>query len=924
MKKSFLKSIFIVTTLVAFLTGCGSSPPPSTTVQNGLVSAAITDLATDSFQQVWIDISKITATNTADGTVQDLTTSAPGAFDLLSLRDITNQFPVATIPEGTYADIKIHITDNTAIEILSNNDKRISRPFLTPTNNYFEVENTTFTVSATTPTAIVIDLDVDSWEEFLSSTLALDPKKLIITKTLEPKPTKVEIVGTYKSLPDRLVTSVETFTLDIPAEFSSMVLIKNTEYEIEGILADGIILVSEIESHSDEKYEADEVKVRGKITEIYYDEVLASVIAFDILPSKASKIFTNKTVKVLLNRSSETEFSKGTINDLFAGDKVKVKGLITLDNEIDAFKVSIKGAPHSSKSNESSYLKFNSPIQCSGSPLTCQLEEILDQPPLTLIISDHTEIDTSTLQCLSSGNYIDAEISGIFYDTTSLPTTFNVREIESDQRCYKDKTLVKALITNYNPTTSCIANTTSSFADVIQGFTGKFHIVAIAPIDATAVTGYGDYLSLMYDDITIKISDDDNILKVKADDATNLTSVLDFLGLVDADMGKAGIMPFNNQASVYADVRQAVKDPTIVPVATITILPKNGFFELVSTTAGSSKVLAVSDKDYHYKPIVCTLDITNDSSNITIVTTEKTKWYGNTGLLADGIELKAVYHNDGTSNIVDSIKVKTLGIELDDSIADLRQKLSGIEDDEDKLDDSIYKHKEDEDEDDYRDDEKDEDDEDDARKDALTDLNHPILLELVMDDKGEDIIKHLISVDFKDDAGNLLTWEDEVVQYHINTFVRELSSKLSYFKAPVLPSDELSILLTAVSSGELAFNYFMENAIQLRDLYTILAIDDELVVYYDPTTLTPIGQSIVIDFLVNDRLPEKFEIEEIEIEAGPGSVKITGSHTQLRLVYTPPSSINFEDYSFTEIEYEIESGDDDSEATITIYHRLQE
>jgi hypothetical protein len=924
MKKSFLKSIFIVTTLVAFLTGCGGSPTPSNpTVQNGLVSTAITDLATDSFQQVWIDISKITATNTADGIVQDLTTSAPGAFDLLSLRDITNQFPVASIPEGTYADIKIHITDNTTIEILSNNDKRISRPFLTPTNNYFEVENTTFTVSATTPTAIVIDLDVDSWEEFLSSTLALDPKKLIVTKTLEVKPTKIEVVGIYHESPDRLVTTVETFTLDIPEEFSSMILIRNTEYEVEGILTGDKILVSEIESHSGDTQEAEEIKLRGKITEIYYDESLTNILSFDLLPTKASKIFANKTVKVLLNHSTETVFSKGTISDLYAGDKVKVKGLLTLDNEIDALKISIKGAPHSSKTEESTYLKFYGSIKCEGTPLTCQLEPILNEEELTLVISDYTEIDTSTRQCLSSGNYIDAEISGIFSDSTTDSTVFSVREIESEQRCYDDKTLVKGVIANYNPTTSCVANTTSTFTDVIQGFTGKFHIIAIAKPDATTTTGYADYSSLMYDDITIKISDDDNILKVKTDDSDNLIPVLDFLGLVEADLGQAGIMPFNNQANVYVDVRKAVKDSTIAAVATITILPKNGFFELISTVAGSPKVLAVSDKDYHYKPIICTLDITNDTSNITIVTTVKTKWYGNTGLLADGVELKAVYHNDGTNNIVDSIKVKTQELELDDSIADLRKKLSGIEDDEDKLDDSIYKHKDDEDEDDYRDNEKDEDDKDDERRDALTELNHAVLLELVMDDKGEDIIKHLISTNFKDENGNLLTWEDEAAQYHMNIFVRELSSKMSYFKIPASPSTQLSELLTAVSAGELAFNYFMENAIALSDLYTIMAIDDELMVYYDPTTFEPIKSTITIDFLANDKLPAKFELEDVEIEDGPGSVKVTGVRDQLRLVYIPPSRINIELTSFTEIEYEIESGDDDSEAIITIYHKLQ-
>ena len=774
-------------------------------------TVGITDLPSDNFQQVWITIDNITITNT---TTNDkiVIASNVGSINLLSLIDISTIFPPVVLPVGTYTDITIHLMDGTGIDLLTNNDKSRTIPFTSTINNSLVVNNETFIAEIGVPIEFVIDFDVSLWEDKLALGTTLNTLDLVVKKNLEEKTMEVEFTGQIITTPSlQLHTGSRIFNLELPIELLNFAFVAEDHYEIDGTFKNGntTIMVSDI-SAIKEKITTDaglqKIKIKGKVSDVEHDLTTNNLISFTILPKKSSVHLAASTIDVVLNSSVSTIFSRGSINDIAIGTKIKIEGQIDLTGRIDAFEISIKGAPDLDIEGDLNYFTTYESIAYIDGQYTIEDQ----QSPyfgITLTVNEFTDIKKSTERCLEDGNAVNVTLTGVI---NASHTEINVREIESEQKCYKDKIFIKGTIVNYDPATSCTANTTATFTDLMQEFTGKFHLFAIAYSDTLSLTGYGDYTSLMSEDITVKISDDDNILKVKANNSSSFNAVLDFLGLIEDDLGTAGIMPFNDKANVYADVREAVKNPSLAPVATLTIIPKNGFFEITSSITSTPKVLAVTDKEYHYKPVVCNLQIDLAPDILNVITSEKTKWYGNTGLLGNGIELMAVYHSAGTDNIVDSVKFITDNIDDNDTIDELREKLSGIEDDEDMLDDSNYRHEDDEDEDDYRDDELLEDEDDEDRYNALPVITYDILYDKILDKSDDilDLISILNDLQLTVDLNAAYTiLDNNTVREELLEVIENVEKNKEYYLLPDVISIELQSLFNALYTPESLFDY---------------------------------------------------------------------------------------------------------------------
>ena len=734
----------------------------------GSFSSGITDLATDSFQQVWVDIEKITAISVTTGIHHLLTTTPPGAFDLLSLRDISSVFDTIILPVDTYIDIEIHLRDNSAIEMLTNNDLMQTRDFINPAGNRLLLPNEAIIIDDTQPNSFIIDLDVDAWEQILSANTPIDPLLLSIKKSTTVKPIEVEITGTLILSPLSIQAPHQLYSLTIPVELSNITLIEGSSYEVEGVLVGTDILVSEVESTIESDFTMEEVKVKGVINDIEID-LLGSITAIEIIPTKSSKMFDTRTVRVLLNSTTTTEFSRGTINDLAIGSKVKVRGQLTLDNYVDAFKVAISGAPHGT-SSDAAYFKEEVLISCNSSTELCAFDPTsIFSTTHTLSISNHTKIDSSTKRCLASGEFINAKVTGVISSSNEI----TVREIEAEQRCDEDRSLLSGLLQNYSAA-SCVANdVVTSFDDTIQGINGKIKIIAYSIADP--LNGITTFVPVIDSDIKIKIDDDTGIIKIKTDDADALNLTLDFLGLMTSDIGAAGVITFNDTVNIYSDISAAVANPTLLPIETLTLLPKNGFIEI--TNSMGSKVLARSkSKEHHYKPVSCTLEVLGASgTTTTIYTNEKTKWYGDTGLLATDSELQAVHHTDTSGDIiVNSISFTTEEVLSTDDIITIRQKISGLDNDEDELP-PAFKYRDDESEDDDRDEYLEREDEKDYRESNLDDLTVDELFSIISDDI-EDILE-ILATSTNLDSITILT---PGVQEELDEVIRHINKELEY------------------------------------------------------------------------------------------------------------------------------------------------
>lgn len=639
-----LKALYvlpIITTL--FLSGCGGDP--SVEEGSGSSSTDITDAASDKFSQVWVDIAKITAVHKETGNVEDLTIGTEqGAFDLLSLRDVSERLATVKLPEGEYSDIKVTLTPNSKIVVFDlqgeKKEVELASQVLPMTSD--------FTIVKDGSTTLAIDFDVDQWETHLS---AYDPQtssklpvaSLPIVKSIGDKGVLIKQSGV-------LTKEGTDLFLDLPAQDFKYKLSfgNNTEtsgftvgntYEIEGLLTDGELAVDEIESQVEEEEEqakviSEKIKIYGIIDFVNTDDN-DNVTSAQVKIKKSSKMLDTMSVNVILDGLEPVKYVNTTIGSaaLEAGSRVKILGelLSTSMEDITAYTVIVKNGDIKPKVVRKRFSSIEM-VKCVTADNACEIHSSSTNFGKLLVIDpSRLEASGSTKRCFDTGEFIGTEVKGRLSVDES---TIYVKALKSEQRCEEETTFVKGYLTNYT-TTSCASLDND---DAVVELTGKMEVVSFTD---TA----GNTSLLKEDEILFKIRRSNGALRIKSDTTqANKAAVYDFLSLSE-DVKTPGMMAVGGDVYVYSDVSNI--GPSSIADAVLTTVSVGGYIE-VTNAMGEVVVLRPLNKSHHKKAVECTFELTDENgvATKTITTNGQTKWLGKRYRFEDARKIKAVVSPD--------------------------------------------------------------------------------------------------------------------------------------------------------------------------------------------------------------------------------------------------------------------------------------
>lgn len=663
------KSLFLLPTTLFFLTACGSDPaapvsPPPAVSESGTTNTDITDAASDSFSQVWVDISKITATHQTTGKIEDLTyTSSQGSFNLLSLRDLSERLATKVLPEGEYSNIRVELTPGSDVVVfdLQGNKKDVSL------SSNILVMDSTFTVIKDTSTTLLIDFDVDQWEVALKQQVEgvkMDVAKLPLKKSIEIKSVKVKASGVLEKINSE-------YFLDLPTEKTKhrLVFDSNTDmtdfdlnigkvYEVEGLLTNAKLAVDEMELQTDNEIEdtkviAKKIKIYGIVEFVNTDDdgVITSV---QVRVDRTSKMLNTMSVNVILNGSEDVKYVNAIDStSLEAGVKVKVKGelLSASLEDITAYTIIIKSGeikPIEVREKFKSVEKIKcASIDVDAATVSCEIHKLsknyytpstTDATTVTtaLVIDlDRLEINGSTKNCFETGRFIDVKVEGrLSVDKTKV----FVKELESEQRCVEKTSLISGFLANYNDATCSSLNND----DAIVRLTGKMSVVSYTNTDAITTL-------LAEEEVVLKIRSSNGSLKIKAESRESKEAVYNFLSLPESSDNPA-IVSVGNTVYVYSSLEKIGG----IPSSELTITSIGGYVK-IDNVIGESVIVKPLDEDEHRKAVSCDFQLVDeDDTNIgTIKTNEKTRWLGKSYKFENSREVNAVID---VNSVAQSIK----------------------------------------------------------------------------------------------------------------------------------------------------------------------------------------------------------------------------------------------------------------------------
>ena len=690
-----LKTLYVLPLAATlFLTGCGGDPSggdpsvgdpsggdPIDIAGSGTGSTEITDAASDKFSQVWVDIEKITAVHKDTGAVTELTEGATqGSFDLLSLRDVSERLATVKLTEGEYTDVKITLTPGSKITVF---DLQGEKKEVELASQVLPMTGSDFTIVKDGSTTLAIDFDVDQWETPL---LTFDPtvnEKLPVDSLPVIKSPVVKSVIVKQT--GVLEKEGADFFLKLPAQDFKYKLVfdENTDttefanasgsvFGVEGLLTNGELAVDEIESQTETEKEeqkiiSEKIKIYGIVEFVTRDETTNEVTSAQVKVKRSSKILDSMSVNIILDAAKDGLSPVKYVNSqtgadaLEAGTKVKVMGelLSTSMDDITAYTVVVKNGEIKPKVIREKF-KSVEMVKCNSDMTTCSIMPGSSTNATKTISIDSNRLETNlaTKKCFIDhpGEFIEVELEGRLSTDINKSTIF-VKELESEQRCEDETTLVKGYISNYTDST-CSALDNDNAAVILAG---KMAVVSFT-------NSTGDTVLFDEEDILFKISGHNGALKIKSDTSDeNKTAVYSFLSLPE-DAKKAGLVSVDNKVYVYADVNNIGVNHD----AELTAKTVGGYVE-ITNAMGEAVVLRPYNQKDHRKSVACNFDLEDDSSNpvASFTTDANTRWIGKNYRFEDGREVKAVV--DSSTSVAKSIRLKKLkpGLNEKETLKDL-------------------------------------------------------------------------------------------------------------------------------------------------------------------------------------------------------------------------------------------------------------
>jgi surface protein len=619
------------------------------TSETGTVVTSFIDAPSDDYQQIWIDVDRVSADYTLanDKGETDITQRNIGSIDLLDLRGVAQMFNSMDLKEGFYSNLTVHLkpvieTGKAQIKLL-NNDETISYKSLM-SNKIILGGN--FEVIIGQRTDIVLDFEVDKWDFLSQPEQDIDPTKLKPAKKdkefIKDHVKRISLAG---SLEDTLGDNSYTFMVErsrykiiLPTDFVGVL---GMLYELEGIYDSetGLITVEEItEKLEQNEYTREEIKISGTVVSIESEDTggIVTILSMTVKPNKTS--IPIKAALATINLEGKIKFKYGKLTDLKEEAKVIVYGEISADGDITPISIIIKGAPNDTEVG-SKYFNQERLVYIADGKV-----KVRPTSTETLTFTDlkMKRVNRNARICLEYNKEIPVRVVG-----KQKGNKVEVKNIYTEQKCKKP--------TLENPIE-------------IKFVTGLIETKTCSATEGTEISNHYD-LKGSYNIIGGVFNRDlggkDEILKgyVSFGDNSKLRSDYDsFFGIKSIEDPKY---------IINKDQLQIINISGSTTGKTITIIPKSGYIELYDL---NDSIYIQKKKKQTIRMITC--DIKLDSGSI-LKTDAKTRWSGNYGTMDVGDKVYATIKDDMT--IVIKVKQSEVNEKEDKTFEDKKHEAGGSE-----------------------------------------------------------------------------------------------------------------------------------------------------------------------------------------------------------------------------------------------------
>jgi len=670
----------------------------------GGLDLGASDAISDLFDQVWVEIDRVTAIGPNDK-VHNLTSGVDiPPLDLLALSGVAEGLASISLPTGTYTQVIVHLKDDSKLKLFKFDGTKIEVSII---GNELELASG-FIIgnNEDTTTKYVVDFDVEAWQEPLKRAgviteagdvtdniidiqpISADEMDIIAVDEAELMKIKVSLKGkVYPSSNILRANNGKKYYLEFPDGKSAQDALDLSDEEvnsgeyshdiyIEGLLIPGIdgssiVMVNEFR----QAQVFTETKVYGKIITVMMDDN-GAVESFIIKPYKSSKKLPTQKIRVYVDALA-TDFENGTIDNLGLGAKVKIYGSLSADVEGDftATMIVIKdGVINPDRIietiNETESIEFDALNEVYSFELDS------DYAGTALLISGSTLMDGNARTCFDNVNFAKVKLSGYFNKDGAIVA----KEVRGLQKCDDDVLRIGFLKegTSCGPMENKLAEVPLEGSYDVHMFvniedSGESQILEDTHIDILPGTGE---LKVTYKEGNV--SDEEK----RAEEE----NVRTFLG-INLDAPRPGLLVKDGNIFSYNDVENIVLNTQVMKLKYVggniqinTNLPSGAFgytaLDGVSYEAGVI-MSQDGDRDYHYKQTACEITVVDEEGNdLTTNTTDKhTRWIGENYPFDAGREVILEIEDGKISTIELTEEMQTgfqsTAIEYDDNISEL-------------------------------------------------------------------------------------------------------------------------------------------------------------------------------------------------------------------------------------------------------------
>ena len=590
------------------------------TSETGTVVTSFIDAPSDDYQQIWIDVDRVSADYTLanDKGETDITQRNIGSIDLLDLRGVAQMFNSMDLKEGFYSNLTVHLkpvieTGKAQIKLL-NNDETVSYKSLM-SNKIILGGN--FEVIIGQRTDIVLDFEVDKWD-FLSQTEQnIDPSKLKPAKKdkdfIKDHVKRISLTGTLEdSAGDNSYTFMvekKRYKIILPTNFVGVL---GMSYELEGIYDSetGLITVEEItEKLEQNEYTREKIKISGTVVSIESEDTagVIKILSMAVKPNRTS--IPIKAALATISLEGKIKFKYGKLSDLKEEVKVIVYGEISADGDITPISIIIKGAP---KDTEVGIKYFNQERLVYIADGKVRVKPT-SADTLTFTDLKMKRVNRNARICLEYNKEIPVRVVG-----KQKGDNVEVKGIYTEQKCKKptlENPVEIKFVTGLITAKSCLATEGTEISNHYD-LKGSYKVIG----------------GLFNRDLGGK----DQVLKGYVS--------FGHTGKIRSNYGSFfGIGSIKDPKYIInKDQLQIINIAGSTTGNTFTIIPKSGYMELA--TAKHSLYIQKKKKQT-IRMIAC--DITLDGGSI-LKTDSKTRWSGNYGTMDAGDKVYATVKDDKT------------------------------------------------------------------------------------------------------------------------------------------------------------------------------------------------------------------------------------------------------------------------------------